>query len=132
MPTEKAKEDRVQKVRRSIDLDETLSDYIALAQEKRNEYVTRATKIAQDGEAALRSAVEKVFKKSEVEIPTAQVQLVKNPETGLTSLTWEEATPKDDDESAFEGEPSESEEEPVEKAAGVNGAAKRPKLPAKG
>ena len=132
MPTEKPKEDRVQKVKRTIDLDEALSEYIALAQEKRNRLVSEATVIAQNGEATLRSAVEKVFKKSEIEIPTAQVQIVKNPETGLASIVWEELAAKaEDGESESESEEPADEPEAEKSPVGVNGIVKR-KLPAKG
>ena len=97
MPSEKAKEDRVKKVQRTINLDEMASGFVALAQEKRNKLVGDAQAMAQTGEQTLRYAVETVFRSTETELPKTPVQIVKNQETGMpAALTWEEIVAKDD------------------------------------
>jgi len=131
MPTEKAKEDRVKKVQRTIGLDEMASGFVALAQEKRNKLVGDAQAMAQNGEQTLRYAVETVFRSTETELPKTPVQIVKNQETGMpAALTWDEIVAKDDGQDGEEGEEAEEPEEAPVAASTLNG--NKRKLPVKG
>ncbi len=118
-PNENPKE--VKKVKRSLELDEALSDYIGLAQDKRNAMV-------QTGEGVLFAAVQKVFRTSKIKSPDAQIKIDRNPETGAITLSWEEEA-KAEDAADTESEPEfEEAAAEAERPAPANGAAKR-KLP---
>ena len=137
MPTDKTQTDRAKKVQRTIPLDESLSALIAMAQEKRNTLVTAGQNQVNQGESALKYAVEVVFRKAETPIPKTNVQITKNQETGMpVSLTWEEIV-KDGSCEDGDGEDGEGAgaDEPDGKAdpsaASTNGKQAHRKLPVK-